>query len=297
MERALRHDLTLGTSLGALCGLVALGLAIFPTRAVLLAAALALILIPLAWWTLCGAGRWVALFLASALLLPPLPLPGGDAGPHPAVCAAALGIWAGAVRLPSWRLRRRGLTSALALLGFALLVSAPLALLYSGPAIALGTVLRIGLFSLSVYLVFYLVDGPGREIPPASLIRLLFWTGFVSAAFACIDFYFQFPSPARFASQFIWLPGGVFRRAQGVFYEASTLGVFCVFLLVMIAAVLVLRKGRELRLAGPWLMAAAVTALAALVLSFSRTAMVSLGVSLAAMGDDEGAVGGFGGLA
>ena len=45
----------------------------------------------------------------------------------------------------------------------------------------------------------------------------------VSGLFACLDFYFQFPAPARFAEQFVWLPGGVYRRAQGLFYEASTL--------------------------------------------------------------------------
>ena len=87
----------------------------------------------------------------------------------------------------------------------------------------------------------------------------------------------------RFAEQFVWLPGGVFRRAQGVFYEASTLGVFCVFLLVMLAAIAVLKLGPALRLPSAWLLAGGTVILAALVLSFSRAAMVSLVVSLGAL--------------
>jgi O-antigen ligase len=64
--------------------------------------------------------------------------------------------------------------------------------------------------------------------------RFLFWIGLLGAAFACIDFYFQLPALARYAPQFVWLKHGVLRRAQGVFYEASTLGNVCAFFLVMI---------------------------------------------------------------
>ena len=66
----------------------------------------------------------------------------------------------------------------------------------------------------------------------------LFWTASLSALFACVDFYYQFPAPAGYEQQFIWLETGVFRRAQGVFYEASTLGNLCAFFLVMIAVAL-----------------------------------------------------------
>ena len=98
MEQRLRRDLVWGAPAGAALGLAAL-----------LAGALwvipALLLLVAAWWILAGDGRWVLVFLAAALLLPPLPLPGGDSGPHPAVVVAALGLAAGLVRLPAWRLR------------------------------------------------------------------------------------------------------------------------------------------------------------------------------------------------
>jgi O-antigen ligase len=244
---------------------------------------LPLVLVPLAWWVLCGAGRWIIVFLGAVLLLPPLPLPWGDAGPHPAVVVAALGLWAGLVRLRTWEFRRHPVSGALCFLWCALLLSVPLAALYSGPVLAFESLARIGLFSISIYLFLYLTDGPGRDVSAALLVRLLFWAGCASAAFACLDFYYQFPAPSRFAQQFVWLPVGVFRRAQGVFYEASTLALLCVFLLVMIASMAVLRIGSRFRISPVWLFAGGIILVSALMLSFSRTAMVTLAVSLAVM--------------
>jgi O-antigen ligase len=164
-----------------------------------------------------------------------------------------------------------------------LLASVPWAALYSGPDAALGSLARVGLFGISVSLFLYLAGGPGRDIAPERLVRLLYWAGVGSAAFACLDFCFQFPAPARFAEQYVWLPQGVFRRAQGVFYEASTLGSFCVFLLVLVAAVATLRAGTRLGL-GPWTLGlGSFVLLSALAFSFSRAAMVSLVVSLAVL--------------
>ena len=72
-----------------------------------------------------------------------------------------------------------------------------------------------------------------------STMRFLLWVGGVSAVIAYIDFYFQLPAPAGYGAQFIWVKSGVFRRAQGIFYEASTLGNLCAFLLELIAVSLV----------------------------------------------------------
>lgn len=283
MVRSLRRDLAWALCLGGWAGIVSLGLAARPLRPELLAIALPVAFIPAAWWMLCGATRWVTVFLAAVWLLPPLPLPWGDSGPHPAMLVAGLGAWAGLARSKQWRLLRRPVSAALCLLLLALLLSIPLAAFYSGPRLALASLARIALFSISVYLFLYLADGPGRDFRPGQLIRLLFWAGSISAAFACLDFYFQFPAPARFAAQFVWLPGGVFRRAQGLFYEASTLGLLCVFLLVMIASIVVFRFGPRLHLSPGWLLAGGTVLFSALLLSFSRAAVMSLGISLAAM--------------
>jgi O-antigen ligase len=134
---------------------------------------------------------------------------------------------------------------------------------------------RVMLFGISVYVLFF-VRGSAVSF---QIVRLLFWAAVGSAVFACLDFYFQFPAPGGYGRQFIWLESGVFRRAQGVFYEASTLGNLCAFFLEMIAVALF--RPREER---PFSMAAMLTggvALAsALVLSYSRASLVNLAVAL-----------------
>jgi O-antigen ligase len=278
MDQTLRRDLRAGLLGGVLIG-AAIATAPPLWGWLLLAAAL----VAGCCWVASAAHRWVLCFLATLLLLPPLPLPGGDSGPHPALLLAGLGLWAGIVQLNSWRFRTGWLAAALFLLFGALLLSVPWAAFYSGAEAALGSLARVGLLGLAVYLFFYLAYGPGREVAPERLIRVLFWAGLASALFACLDFYFQFPAPARFAPQFIWLPGSVYRRAQGVFYEASTLASLCVFLLVLIAVAASQGMHRRLGIRRSSLALAAVVSGGALLLSFSRAALISLLTSLAAL--------------
>src|SRR5258708_6470430 len=81
------------------------------------------------------------------------------------------------------------------------------------------------------------------------------------------DSVWQLPAPAGFSAQFLWLDSGVFRRAQGLFYEASTLGNFCACFLVMCAVALTEPRGK--RLLPTWLLiAGAVLFGATTVLSF-----------------------------
>ena len=61
------------------------------------------VLIPFAWWTLARPARWLAAFLAAALLLPPLPVAIGDSGPHPSLLLAAWGVFCGLIWLREWR--------------------------------------------------------------------------------------------------------------------------------------------------------------------------------------------------
>jgi O-antigen ligase len=107
----------------------------------------------------------------------------------------------------------------------------------------------------------------------------LYWIALGSALFACVDFYFQFPAPAGFGSQFIWLDTGVYRRAQGLFYEASTLGNFCAFFLVMIA-VAFSRPRAQSPVSRAALAVGGVIFFAALVLSYSRASLINLAIAL-----------------
>src|ERR1017187_5891044 len=159
-----------------------------PAKALLAAPAA---LVPFFWWTFSTPARWLTVFLAVALLTPPLPIPIGDSGPHPCLAVAALGLFAGLLWLPAWRFVPSGLASAfVALLGAVLLSVAPAAI-YSGAQAAAGSLARVALFGLSVYVFFYTAYGPGRHSPVS--LRCLFWIAAAAALFACVDFYFQFP--------------------------------------------------------------------------------------------------------
>ncbi len=254
---------------------------------VILALALApVVLIALAWWILSGApDRWVVVFLCAAALTPPLPIALGDSGPHPSVSIAAIGLAAGLIRLPEWRMPSgavNSLSQAIVTLFFVLLSSAALAALYSGPAIALGTLARILLFGISVFVFFYITCGPRGGFRPLRTASILFLAGTASAAFACVDFYFHFPAPAGFEQQFVWLDSGVYRRAQGVFYEASTLGNFCAFFLAMVAVALT-RPKKDFPLPRPVLVAGAAVFSAALLLSYSRASLLNVIAAVAAL--------------
>src|SRR5262249_23632119 len=153
---------------------------------------------------------------------------------------------------------------------FAMLaISVAPAALYSGPEIAAQSLARVGLAGISVWVFFYVAMGPGSAIP----MQRIYWIALISAMFACLDFYYQFPAPAGFGAQYIWLDSGIYRRAQGLFYEASTLGNFCAFFLVMTAVALVRGVGNRIVL----LLGGTVFA-AALVFSYSRSSVVNVAI-------------------
>jgi hypothetical protein len=244
--------------------------------------ALPALLAPVLWWTLQYPARWLALFFGAALLLPPLPIPLGDSGPHAAMLVAALGFMAGIWWLAEWRIVPTGLNAAFAMLFGILLASVAAAAVYSGGPAAAGSAARVLLFGISIYIFFYGAYGPGRQADAMRSARLLFAAGAVAALFACVDFYFQLPAPAGYGPQFVWLDSGVYRRAQGLFYEASTLGNFCAFFLVMIAVAFA-RPREESPVSRKALAAGGVLFFAALVLSYSRASLINVAVALAVL--------------
>jgi hypothetical protein len=193
---------------------------------------------------------------------------------------ALAGLFAGLLRLGEWRWR--GIAPApqlIALCGVLLLSVAPAAV-HSGAMVAAGSLARVVLFGIAVYLHIYCVSGPRSDY---ALLRPLYWIAMAAALFSCVDFYFQFPAPAGYGPQFVWLDSGVYRRAQGLFYEASTLGNFCAFFLVMIA-VAFFRPRSESPVSRKALMAGAALFMAALVLSYSRASIITVAIALAVLG-------------
>ena len=228
--------------------------------------------------------RWLPAFFLAALLLPPLPVGFGEGNLHPALAVAALGVAAGVLKLGEWRFSADLLNLALLAFFSVLVASLGPAVIYAGLDVAAASAARVALFGISVYVFFYARHGPRAEGGGSArgTLRLLLGAAVAAALFACLDFHFQFPAPANFGAQFLWLSSGVYRRAQGLFYEASTLGNFCVFFLVMIAAQLA--RAKEERVApGGVLLACGVPLGTALVLSYSRASLVSLAVSMSVL--------------
>ena len=239
------------------------------------AVTLALCLLPLAWYVFSVPCRWLVMFFAAALLLPPLPLPGGDTGPHPSLLLAALGVVAGMASLDRWRIQWTPTHTAFTVLAFAMILSLGSATLYSGPAIAAASAARVGLFLIGVYVFFTAAGGPDSmaESTTRRITRALFWFALAAAAFGCIDFVYQLPAPAGYEPQFVWLKSGVYRRAQGLFYEASTLGNFSAFFLV--AAAVAFAEPRSRRIFSPMALWCGLAVFsAALLLSFSRASVI-----------------------
>ena len=260
---------------GAFFGAWAAAIALAPGLPAKLALAVPAAAIPLVWWTLRLPHRWLTLFFASALLLPPLPVAIGDSGPHLCLVFAGLGLIAGAIWMREWRIDLSGPGAPLAALLAVLAASVAMAALTSGLVPAAGSLARVLLFAISVYVYFY-----ARSDAPR--LRWLFYVAATSALFACVDFYYQFPAPAGYGPQFVWLDSGVYRRAQGLFYEASTLGNFCAFFLVMIAVALA-RPRTESPVSRKALAGGGAVFLAALVLSYSRASLVNVLVALAVL--------------
>lgn len=278
------RELPLNFWIAGTLGIYACAVAASPSPLAAAAWSVPLLAIPLVLWILQTAGRWLWCFFFAALLLPPLPFAFGNSGPHVGVALAGIGLVAGVVRLRDWHPQRDLLTFAMAVFLLVLLASSALAVFYSGLAVATGSLMRVLLFGIPVYIFFYSGDGPGRFINNDGLTgaRRLYWFGVLSALFACVDFFYQFPAPAGYGAQFLWLDSGVYRRAQGLFYEASTLGNMCAFFLIMIAVTL-LRKRTESRFSRLALCLGAPVLFAALVLSYSRASLVNLLVALSAL--------------
>jgi len=230
---------------------------------------------------------WLTLFFASALLLPPLPISLGNSGPHLCLLFAALGLLFGIASLTHWRVVPCSLNAAFTAFFGVLFASIALAAIHSGAEAAAASFARVALLGISIYVFFFTAYGPA-SIRPAPIFdalrdtRLIYVFAALSALFACVDFYYQFPAPAGYGPQFVWLDSGVYRRAQGFFYEASTLGNFCAFFLVMIA-VAFSRPRQESPVSRKLLLAGGAVFFGALVLSFSRGSVINVAVACAVL--------------
>jgi O-antigen ligase len=257
-------------------GTWAAGIAAAPDPSIKTALAAPAPLLAGAWWLLRKPARWLQALFFCLILLPPLGM--SSSNWHVAPAIFAVGLLAGLLRKNEWSRVDRSVAPLLLLFTGVLFASIPLAALYSGPNVASGSLARVLLFSIAVYVFLYTSSGPAPVVQdPISSLRWLYGFAMVGAAFALVDFYYQLPAPAGFAPQYVWLDLGVFRRAQGLFYEASTLGNFCAFFLVMILVAAFDRSRRCF--SWPVLASGFVVFTGALIFSYSRASAVNVAVA------------------
>jgi O-antigen ligase len=232
-----------------------------------------------AWWLLLQPERWVHVLFFCLILLPPFPLAAGNSGGNVAPLIVLAGLAIGVLRCTEWRRTQGPLPALLLLFLTVAFASSALAALYSGTEVAAGSLARVCLLGIGVYVFFYALAGPRRrDFDSFSSARLLYGFAILGALFACFDFYFQLPAPAGFGPQYVWLGTGIFRRAQGLFYEASTLGNFCAFFLVMIL-VAAFRLKHEQPFSRLALAAGSVVFSGALLFSYSRASALNLAIA------------------
>jgi len=235
------------------------------------------------YWIILRPSRWLVAFFFCLLLLPPFPLPLGNSGVHVAPLFAILGGLAALAWKREWRSGSHPLTLALAIFCGVLLESLAFAAIFSGWQIALGSLARVILFAISIFVFLCAYAGPRSDgWSPFRITKFLFGLAVAEGLFACVDFYFQFPAPAGYSDQFVYLEEGVFKRAQGLFYEASTLGNFCAFFLVMIMVCLFKRR-EETPLSRAALQAGGLVLATALLFSYSRASVLNMVVAAAVL--------------
>ena len=276
--------------LGVLAGLLALAVDV-PASAALAAAVAGGIF----WLFLLQHPRaWIPLFLALALLLPPFPVifAGQEVPVHPASLLFALAVPVMMIRGSGCQLRPRpagwwnrdSLSLSFLLFLAVLLFSTGLSFLYSGTGLGFESLLRWLLLTQGFAAFAWISYGPEGEVPSESaVVKLLLVLALGSAVFALVDFIYQFLPTVRFSEQYIYLLEGPRRRAQGVFYDAGALGNFCALLLTLIASLGLGEGTRRLGVSRAlvWLPAPALAV--ALVVSFSRGAILNLVAAFAAL--------------
>ena len=226
---------------------------------------------------------WLTLFFASALLLPPLPISLGNSGPHLCLVFAAFGFLFGVVSLTHWRIAPSGLNAAFTAFFGVLFASVAIAALHSGRKRRRQLCARRAAGHLDLYLLLHRVRSgphadPHRAVTPhlyafAAHLRPLRLRRFLLSV-----------SRARrlWGRSSCGSDSGVYRRAQGLFYEASTLGNFCAFFLVMIA-VAFSRRAPNRRSRARRLLAGGALFFAALVLSLFARSLINIAVACAVL--------------
>jgi O-antigen ligase len=187
------------------------------------------------------------------------------------------------MRFEEFDLKWDPIASAASYFLLALALSLPFGFWLSGPAQGVQSCFR-SLLILQPFLLYFWIRGfniIGEESLFSGLVKFLLCVATIAALYGIIDFYLPVPIPHPFADQYIYLKGENIRRAQGIFYEASSFGNMCAFFLSLSIVVLysLARKLSLFRQSLLCLMIGIFTT--ALFLSYSRGSWANVFVTLA----------------
>jgi len=198
----------------------------------------------LAGYTLSAAcsRTWPYVFLASALVVPPLypSILGGETPVYLANLLFVAGCFLVLARSTDSQIGTDPVGKAAVGFLLALALSMPFGFWFSGTSEGVGSCLRFFLL-LHPFLIYYWLRGFRPVRREESLIlggKFLLGVGVVAALYGIVDFYMPIAIPHPFADQYIYLDGRMIRRAQGMFYEASSFGNLSAFFLGLTLAIL-----------------------------------------------------------
>lgn len=230
---------------------------------------------------------YIAVFLSCLIVLPPVYLPRFHGLPiYAAALLLPIGVGIIALRLTDFQLQLDPVFAAFSAFVFFAGISLPFAWLYSGGEVGLGSLLR-WLMLADVVLIYVIARGGMRSRQThleTQLIKVLFGVAVVSATYGIIDFVRPVPIPHPAADQYIWLGKGMLRRAQGVFFEASSFADMCGFFLAAASAAFLTGAERAVRLSKAWLLFVIPVLALAVLVSFSRSAWACIATTVVVFG-------------
>jgi O-antigen ligase/polysaccharide polymerase Wzy-like membrane protein len=230
---------------------------------------------------------FIIVFLTVLILLPPFFF--RQTGETPVYVSSFLLPVAFAIVVARWsdfQFRLDPIAKGLFLFLFGTGASLPFAWWFSGSTIANPSFLR-WLLLAQTFLLYVLVRGGMRVQPGRAerwLIPILMIAAVMGAGYGIYDFIWPVPIPHPSAPQFLYLPNGLVRRAQGVLYESSSFGNLCGFFLAVAAAAFMVRREKALgvsfKLLPPFILILA----GAAIVAFSRSSWANTLVTLMVFG-------------
>ena len=226
---------------------------------------------------------FLLVFLVTLIVLPPFFLPRSPETPlYLSTLLLPVGVAIFLARFPDFRFQLDPVAKGLGVFLLATGLSLPFGFWLSGVNVGTTALLRWALLAQAA-LIYVLVRGAGvgREDGPARwLMTVLMIAALLTAAYGIFDFFWPVPISHPAAEQQIWVGGQVLRRAQGVFFEASSFANLCGFFLSVAAAAFIARHESAMGMSRSWLWLAMPILALAVFVAFSRSSWGNVAITI-----------------